>query len=184
MNLITKTSALAALAALAIASPASAATSATGSSSVTGAPTGQLEATFPSAYSFGAWALGAGGNISSEQIVNVKSNRSWGVKLSSDEATGLMRRWNGTAYVTTPNDRTLANATQWGATSFDGGALTPTYANLSSTQALILGSKPKTGDAGNNVGLKYKQVVSYADDADIASDVYRILVSFDASQGF
>jgi len=175
-----KTLAVAVAAAAFIAGPAHAATSAQGTQSVTGSPDTTLEATFPAAYTFGSFTIGAT-NTSTEQILNVRSNASWGVKISSDEATGRMRRHNGSSYVAGQ----LASALQWANSSFDGTAVaSPVYANLGSTQGLVLGSKPATGDTGANVGVQYRQDVAYADNADLGTDVYRIAVTFDAAQGF
>ena len=165
----------------AVAPAAQAATSATGSQSVTGTPQAQLEATFPSSYAFSDFSIMTN-NLSTEQVVNVKSNKAWGVKVSSDQTTGLMREWNGSAYVT--SGKVLTSALNWANTSYDGSAVTPTYAAMSSTQALVAGSKPKTGNSGKNVGVTFRQFVDYNDDADLGSNTYRILVAYDAAQGF
>src|SRR3954453_685080 len=74
------------LGALAAAPGATAATTASGSQAVTGTPTAQLEATFPSNSAFATLTVGAAGNASTEQTVNVKSNASWGIKIASDQA--------------------------------------------------------------------------------------------------
>src|SRR4051812_43614689 len=87
------------LGALAVAPGAQAATTASGSQAITGTPTAQLAATFPSAYAFGTLTVGGSGNTSTEQVVNIKSNASWGVKVSSDQTAGKMREWDGSAYV-------------------------------------------------------------------------------------
>ena len=172
--------AAAAAVALIAAVPAQAATSAQGTQAVTGTPDATLEATFPTAYSFGTFAIGTP-NTSTEQVLNVKSNAAWGVKVSSDQASGYMRRHDGTAYVAGQ----LGSALQWANTSFDGTPVgSPVYANLGSTQGLVLGSKPATGNAGADVGVTYRQAVAYTDDANLGSDVYRVAVTFDAAQGF
>ncbi|MFL5825296.1 MAG: hypothetical protein ACJ76V_02110 [Thermoleophilaceae bacterium] len=177
---ITKTLALAALLALALSAPAFGATNASGSQAVTGAPDPTLTASFPSDYSWGSWAIGSG-NVSGEQITNVKSNEQWGLKVSSDQAGGLMRRWNGSSYVTGQ----LANPLQWANTSIGASVVgSPAFGDLSSTPALVAGSQAITADSGTDVGVKFKQLVSYADDASLGTDVYRILVSYDAAQGF
>src|SRR3954466_10897248 len=102
-------------AALATAPSAMAATTASGSQAITGTPTAPLAATFPSAYAFGTLTVGGAGNTSTEQVVNVKSNASWGVKISSDQAAGKMREWDGSAYVAA--GYILTNAMQWGLTT-------------------------------------------------------------------
>src|SRR3954447_6116848 len=171
-------------AALATAPSAMAATTASGSQAITGTPTAQLAATFPSAYAFGTLTVGGAGNTSTEQVVNVKSNASWGIKISSDQAAGKMREWDGSAYVAAGN--IFTNALQWALTSTGGTPVgSPTYANLSSTAAPGGGSQGRTSDSGLDVGAKFKQLVSYADQATLAgSNTYRVLVTYDAAQGF
>src|SRR4051812_17764393 len=88
--------ALAAALAMIAAAPAAAATSQSQNQVITGAPTPQLVASFPGDFGFASLAAGAT-TSSSEQILNVKSNASWGVRISADSAN--MRRWNGSAYV-------------------------------------------------------------------------------------
>src|SRR5204863_8269878 len=122
--------------ALAAAPSAMAATTASGSQAITGTPTAQLAATFPSAYDFGTLAVGGAGNTSTEQVVNVKSNAAWGLKISSDQTAGKMREWDGSAYVASGN--MFTNALQWALTTLGGTPVgSPTYAGLSSTATLV-----------------------------------------------
>jgi hypothetical protein len=177
---IRTTLALAVAAALAGSAPAEAATTASGNQAVTASPTSTLTATFPSDYAWGALAVGAG-NLSAEQFTTVQSNEQWGLKISSDEAAGHMRRWDGGAYVA----GSLQDPLQWALTSVGGvpeGA--PTYDFLNSTPATVATTQPLTDNSGTAVGVKFKQVVSFGDDADIGSDVYRLVVTYDAQQGF
>jgi hypothetical protein len=168
---------------IAAAAPASAATSGAGTSSVTADVAPTLEATFPSAYAWGNLNAGAAGNESVEQTVTVKSNQTWGVKIASDLLDGKMKEWDGTAYVaTTP--KVLTNALNWRMSSLAGAVQATSFAGLSSTEALVTGTQAITSDAGTAVGMKYKQVVSYADVAAGASNDYRIQANFNVSQGF
>ena len=164
------------------AAPASAATSATGTSSVTADVANTLEASFPAAYAWGSLNAGATGNTSTEQVVNVKSNQTWGVKIASDLTDGKMKEWTGSAYVTT-TPKILTNALDWRLTSIGAAAQSTTYAALSSTEALATGTQAITTDSGTNVGVKYKQVISYSDVAAGVND-YRILANYNVAQGF
>jgi hypothetical protein len=178
------TTVLGAVAALMIAAaPASAATSATGGSSVTADVANTLEASFPAAYAWGSLNAGATGNESAEQVVNVKSNATWGVKTSTDLVDGKPKEWTGSAYVAiTP--KVLTNALQWRMSTLGGVAQATSFAAYSSTEALVTGTQPISSDAGTNVGATYKQVVSYADVAAGVTNDYRILANYNVSQGF
>src|SRR3954452_14994469 len=138
-------------AALALAPSATAATTASGTQAITGLPTAQLAATFPTAYSFGTLAVGGSGNTSSEQVVNVKSNASWGLKISSDQTAGKMREWDGSAYVASGN--MFTNALQWALTTLGGTPVgSPTSAGLSSTATLVSGSQGRPAASGVDLG--------------------------------
>ncbi len=176
-------SAMAAVAGILVAAaPASAATTASGTSSVTADVANTLEASFPTAYAWGSLNAGSSGNESAEQTLNVKSNQTWGVKISSDLTDGKMKEWTGSAYVTT-SPKILANALSWRLSSIGGTPQSGTYAALSSTEALAAGTQAITSDSGTNLGVKYKQVVSYGDVAAGTND-YRLEASYNVQQGF
>ncbi len=161
---------------------AQAATSATGDQSVTGDVADTLEATFPSAYAWGSLSAGAAGNESAEQTLTVKSNKAWGVKISSDIASGKMTEFDGTGYVAlTP--KVLTNALQWRLSSLAGAAQSTSYAAISSTQASLTTGQAATSDTGTAVGTKFKQVISYSDVSAGVND-YRILGKYDVAQGY
>lgn len=159
-----------------------AATSATGSQSVTADIANTLEATFPSAYAWGNLDAGTTGNTSAEQTINVKSNAAWGVKVATDLADGKMKEWTGAAYVGA-SPKILTNALTWRLSSLAGVAQGTAFAALSSVQALVSGTQAATDDTGVNVGVTYKQVVSYGD-ANAGANDYRVLVSYDVAQGY
>lgn len=173
---------VAGLAVLTLAGSAAGATSATGSQSVTADVANTLEATFPGAYAWGSLDAGGTGAISAEQVVNVRSNASWGVQVASDISDGRMTEWTGAAYVT-PTPKVLTNALEWRLSSLGGVAQGTSFAALSSVQALLTGTRPATADAGVDVGLRYRQAISYADE-NAGSNDYRALVSFDVAQGY
>ena len=186
-DMIKRIAGAAAIAALALPATASAATTANGSQAVTGTPTAQLEATFPAAYGFGALAVGGTGNVSTEQTINVKSNKSWGLKVSTPGmATGRMRQYDtGTnAYAASP--LTLTHAIEWALTSNAGTAVgSPAYAAASGTATSVVTTQGRTSDSGQNVGVKFRQLISYADEAGLpAGNTYRVDVTYAAEQGF
>lgn len=162
---------------------AQAATSATGDQSVTGDVADTLEATFPSAYAWGNLNAGSAGNESAEQSLTVKSNKAWGVKISSDIAAGKMTEFDGTAYVAL-SPKILTNALQWRLSSLAGTAQSTTYAAISSTQASLTTGQAATSDTGTAVGTKFKQVISYSDVSAGATNDYRILGKYDVAQGY
>lgn len=162
---------------------AQAATSATGDQSVTADVADTLEATFPSAYAWGSLSAGSAGNESAEQSLTVKSNKAWGVKISSDLAGGKMTEFDGTSYVLlTP--KVLTNALQWRLSSLAGATQSTSYAAISSTQASLTTGQAATTDAGTALGTKFKQVISYADANAGALTDYRILGKYDVAQGY
>ena len=47
------------------------------------------------------------------------------------------------------------------------------------------GSQGRTGDSGVDLGTTFKQLVSYSDQATLSgANTYRVLVTYDAAQGF
>ena len=173
---------IAALAAALTLLPAQAAFAVTGNQSITADVAPTLQATFPSDYAWGNLSPGAAGNTSSEQTINVKSNSAWGVKASSDLTDGKMKEWTGTVYVAA-SPKILTNALTWRMSTLGAVAQGTSFAAISSTPSLVAGSQPITGDSGTNVGVTYKQVISFADAVAGAND-YRVAVTFDAAQGY
>ncbi|WP_205696264.1 hypothetical protein [Conexibacter sp. SYSU D00693] len=176
------TKGIAALAATLVLGPASVAHAVTSSQSITADVAPTLQATFPGDYAWGTLAVGAGGNTSSEQTVNVKSNAAWGVKVSSDLADGRMKEWTGAAYVSS-SPKVLTHALTWRLSSLGGAAQGTSFAALSSTAAAVTTSQAITGDSGTDVGVTYRQVASFADPSAGGND-YRIAVTYDAAQGY
>lgn len=170
-------------AATALPATVQAATSASGSQSVTADIADTLEATFPSPYAWGNLDAGATGNISAVQTVNVKSNKAWGVKASTDQAGGQMKEWDGAAYVVA-SPKVLTNALDWRMSALGGVAQGTAFAPFTNTPALAVTTQPITSDAGVDVSFLYKQIISYGDvNAGVSND-YRILVGYDVAQGF
>jgi len=165
-----------------IAAPASAATTAAGDSSVTADVVATLEATFPAAYAWGALNAGVAGNVSTEQTVNVKSNATWGVKTSTDDAAGKLTEWNGVGYDGTP--LVLTHPLQWRMSHLDGVVQGTSFADYTSTPTLVTtNAEAVTPDAGVDVDTTYNQTVSYGDFVAGVND-YRVLVTYSVSQAF
>jgi hypothetical protein len=171
------------VAATALPATVQAATSASGSQSVTADVADTLEATFPAAYAWGSLNAGAAGNTSAVQTVNVKSNKAWGVKASTDQAGGQMKEWDGAAYVVA-SPKVLTNALNWRMSALGGVAQGTSFAAFTNTPASAVTTQPVTSDAGVDVSFLYKQVISYSDVNVGVSNDYRILVGYDVSQGF
>jgi len=137
----------------------------------------ELTATFPSAYAWGSWLIGA--NSSSDQIATVISNRAWGVKIKSDRVDGRMMEWNGTSYVS----RTLVNPLNWRLTQLGGVAQSTSFAPISSTPATVVTARTPSSTSVQ-LNVRYSLDVTYADDAELGANVYRLLVTYDSAQGF
>lgn len=143
-----------------------------------------LEATFPPDLAWGQLNAGPAGNDSAEQLITVTSNQPWGVRVASDLADGRMREWTGSAYATTP--KILSNPLQWALTSINAIAQPLSYQALSSTAATVLSNRSSTCPdvcSSAQIGMRYRQPVSYADVPAGAND-YRLQVSYEAAQGF
>jgi hypothetical protein len=136
-----------------------------------------LTASFPAAYAWGAWGIGT--NTSAPQTVSVTTNRSWGLKLSSDQADGRMSEWNGATY----SSRRLGSALRWRLSSLAGAPQGTSFAPLSSTPGTAVSGQPAARGAVA-AAITYSQSVSYADDAGLGGNSYRSVVSYQAGQGF
>jgi hypothetical protein len=144
-----------------------------------------LEATFPAPYAWGALDAGARGTKSAEQVITVTSNEPWGVRVASDLADGRMKEWDGTGYVTA-SPKSLVNPLEWTLTRIDAATQPLSFTAFSSTAASMLSEQPSTCAttcATAEIGVQYRQVVSYADAAAGVND-YRIDVIYEAGQGF
>jgi hypothetical protein len=144
-----------------------------------------LEAIFPAPYDWGALDAGPAGTESAEQVIAVTSTEPWGVRISSDLANGRMKEWNGTSYVADA-PKVLVEPLEWTLTRIDDKTTPRSFAALSSTAAPIVSGRPSTCATtcvAAEVGVKYRQVVSYSDDAAGVND-YRIDVIYEAGQGF
>ena len=124
-----------------------------------------------------SWAIGT--NLSPEQTFSVVSNKSWGVKLSTDGADGRMTEWNGSSYLS----RKLASTLEWRLSSLGGVAQGTSFAAASPTLATVTTTRPPSASS-LAIGVTYQQVISYADDAAMGANTYRKVITYQAAQGF
>jgi hypothetical protein len=168
---------VAAAALLTMAAPAAAATTAADSQLATGDVPATLNATIPTTgIDFGSMQLGSAGTESGVQTVTVSSNQQWGATLSADHTN--MTRWDGTAYDETTSltsPFSWARTTQTG-TSYAPVATAPTAGNLLTGQDATMATPV-------DVGVKFKQVTSYADTVLSGEDKYRVQLTYNVAQG-
>ena len=144
-----------------------------------------LEATFPPDYAWGTLTVGGAGNEAAEQVLAVTSNESWGVKISSDLADGRMTEWNGLAYVPA-SAKVLAKPLQWTLARIGAVAQPASYQAISGTAATVVSAQSSTCTetcASKEVAVRYRQAAGFADAPAGAND-YRLLVTYEAAQGF
>lgn len=153
-----------------------AATSTSGNTSVTCNVASMVEAAIPAQLSFGDILPGAVGAESPVFNITVKSNTTWGMKIKSDLADGRMKEWTGTSYAASP--KVLSRALEWKEDT------SGSYAAISGTEAVVVTGKSPTSDLGTIVGLRFKQVVSYADSRLENGNTYHILIFYTISQNY
>jgi len=148
-----------------------------------------LDASFPAAYALGS-TLNAGTTTTSpEQVLEVSSTASWGVRIQTDLIDGRMKQFSGGAYVS--SGRILANPLTWGLTSIAGSSQTPVYSALSSTPATVVAGQPghcvqvavSLVCSSSTVGVRHRLTPSFTDRR-VAPHSYRTLVTYTASHGF
>ena len=144
-----------------------------------------LEVSFPPDLAWGQLDPGPAAHDSAEQMIAVTSNELWGLRVASDLADGRMTEWTGGAYVVAA-PKTLSHSLRWSLTSIDAIGEPPSYQALSSAPGSVLSNRPSTcpgACASAQIGVRYRQLVSFADEPAGAND-YRIQVTYDAGQGF
>jgi len=144
-----------------------------------------LEVSFPPDLAWGQLDPGPGGNDAPEQMLAVTSNESWGLRVASDLADGRMTEWTGGAYVVA-SPKILSQPLRWSLSSIDAVPQGPSFQPLSSDPGAVLSGQASTcpgACAAAQIGLQYRQIISFADEPAGAND-YRIQVMYDAAQGF
>lgn len=171
---------LAILAATALLPPATAqaATTATGTQALTAAIDATLAATFPSAYAFANFVPGTT-TTSTAQTLNVKSNASWGVRITSENAK--LRPHDGAGYVGAGT--ALTNSLEWRLSEVSGADPAGSFAAVPTSAGDVTTGRAKTTDSGNDVKILYRQATSFGDAVLSGGDNYRVVVTYDALQG-
>ncbi|MCR4402579.1 MAG: hypothetical protein NUW12_07310 [Firmicutes bacterium] len=137
-----------------------------------------LEASFPGPVSLGNLDVAAPPALSAPQVVTVRSNAPWALKIRSDAQDGRMKQWTGTGYAS-PSPHTLAAPLEWKRS--DGADFAP----ISGNDAVVASGMPPTGSAGTSVSVIFRQKVSYDDQAlSDPAHSYRIEVTYLAAQTY
>jgi hypothetical protein len=144
-----------------------------------------IELSVPASYAWGS--LNPGTSTSAQQTAVVSSNLGYGVRVSADRADGRMAEFNGSGYVS--GGRTLSSPLQFGLTSIDGSARTPSWTSFSGSDQTLVSGRGHTGCVigllcgTDDLGVTYRQSVSYADRR-ASPNSYRIRVTYTASHGW
>ncbi|MGE5588149.1 MAG: hypothetical protein ACM3ZO_08030 [Clostridia bacterium] len=137
-----------------------------------------LEASFPGPVSLGNLDVGAPPALSAPQVVTVRSNAPWALKIRSDAQDGRMKQWTGTGYAS-PEPRTLSAPLEWKRS--DGVDFAP----VSGNEAVVAAGMPPTGSAGATISMVFRQEVTYDDQAlPDPAHAYRIEVTYVAAQTY
>ncbi|MDI6781317.1 MAG: hypothetical protein QME49_04325 [bacterium] len=169
-------------------------TTGNGNQTVDATPVATLALTVPGGANLGAISIAAP-TESSAQVVNVKSNAAYGIRIKADKTnmanycpgsstcTGACTGGTAAGYATTADKVvSLQSALQW--KKEVGG----TYANITVTDVTVSTAQAATVDAGVNTNIYFKQAVNYGDRVltDIAgqtSHTYRLVITYTATQG-
>jgi hypothetical protein len=149
-------------------SVAFAATDGSGDQNVSANVAATLEMTAPSDLDLGA--LDIGQNESSAQTILVKSNVSYGVQIKGDRSN--MTEFDGSSF----SAGALSEAFEWKEAS-------GSYADISVSNASIVSSASPTPHAGTSTSVQYRQEALFDDEPVSGGNVYRVVLTFTATQG-
>jgi hypothetical protein len=156
------------------AGPAQAATSASDAQPTEADVPATLTATIPSTLiDLGDVAPGGAAVESADQVVNVKSNLTWGIDLTGDKTN--MTEHDGSAYKAV-GPKTLTNAFNW---KVDAGI----YAPITTTASHAVAGAAATSDSGTDATFKFSQLGSYSDVPLTIGSRYHEAVTYDVAQG-
>ncbi|MBI2914839.1 MAG: hypothetical protein HYY08_02825 [Firmicutes bacterium] len=116
--------------------------------------------------------------VSGALSFTVRSNTTWGIKISSDDTAGKMREYDtaSSSYVT--SGKTLKNSLEWGPTT------SGPWTGVSSTPGTMFAGQASTGDAGATVNFVLRLTASF-DDLKLATGrVYRVVLTYTVGTGY
>ena len=117
-----------------------------------------------------------GANVSEPQLIHIKSNRSYSVKLRS--VTRMrMGEYDMAEGRFVSGGRALSENLQW---LLDGSEAEPL--TVSRTDQTVLSGMDRTGDSGSNVGIRFVQHIGYGDERLPEGRMYRIDVIYTVVQ--
>lgn len=117
--------------------------------------------------------------VTSALVFHVRSNASWGVRISSDNSEGKLREYETAGKFFVADGKTTLHSLEW---STDvGGPFTP----LSSTPATLHGAQAPTGEIGRTVGFVLRFEPSF-DDKPLTEPTrrYAITLTYTAGVGY
>lgn len=142
----------------------------TGTQEVTAQVAHAIELTVPPSYDWGLLVIGE--NESDLQPVTVKSTAPYDLNIRADRTKLAEYDLAGGGY--TAGGRELQDVLQWKEAS--QGAYSP----ISTIDMPVLSAAPPTGSAGATTSIRFRQVVSYGDQALPEGMVYRIVLTYTA----
>ena len=108
--------------------------------------------------------------ISEMQFVNVLSNVQWTPNIRADTEDGRLKEWTGTQYAS----KSLPSPLEWKLQESTG------FQPLSQSDKTVVADMPPTGRNGTDIGILFRQQVSYDDTPLQESHSYRIMVTYTA----
>lgn len=116
--------------------------------------------------------------VSGPLVIQVKSNATWGLKISSDLPDGRMKEFDSSTAAYVSNGLVLSTPLQW-STDVAGP-----WQDLSSTEASVVAGQPPTGDSGTSVTIYVRLQAGYDDLPLSTGHEYRILLRYTAGVNY
>ena len=129
-----------------------------------------IELTVPPSYDWGLLVIGE--NESDLQPVTVKSTAPYDLNIRADRTK--LAEFDLVSGDYAIGGRELQNALQW------KEAYSGSYTVVGTVDMPVLSAAPPTGSAGTTTSIRFRQVVSYGDQALPEGMVYRIVLTYTA----